>query len=406
MTLEEKIEQNLKQLHTEIEDRIKTMDKKFQKRMYQKCINELNKKEYEIRKALELSPKIEKELDILLDRFPKKQEENKKETDYKEIINKLLYVAIISLLLLICKLKVPKESNITNLIYSQIENYFNQEMNITERTNKLVETMEHNDQITEEEFLIFEQLRGYFEDNSYMDYCDVYQTLVNLDVTYLSEQPTEEENIFVLARYYESIPEIKVYQLGKYFLKDILPHEYVHITGRLFDYPELSEGITELIAREYCSDGQLLAYYPKNVTCIQLLCELINPQIVLEAYSTHNSNLIVEALATNFPSENLSYYAKNLLDHMENYCANTQSDDLEFYKNNLKNIVTFYLKTCGIEEISPYFEQYMNSLMNFDTTVPDENQNIRFYFNLDNNVVWLENEKSQKILKNEELHHI
>ena len=132
------------------------------------------------------------------------------------------------------------------------------------------------------------------------------------------------------------------------------------------------------------------------------MCELIDPQIILEAYSTHNSNLIVEALASNFPSKNLSYFATCLLDQMENYCASTQIDDFEYYKGNLNSIITFYTKVCGMEQLSPYFEQYMSYLINYYTTVP--NENIRFYFNLDTTLS--EKEQSQKRLKNEQLYYI
>ncbi len=401
MTLEEKIEQNLKKLHIKIENRMKVIDKKFQQEMYQKCIDEFDKKEYEIRKVLGLPiSKVEKELDILLERFPKQDDNSKKETKQMKIVHRLLYATIVNLLL-VWKSIIPKESDSIELVVPQIKNYFDQGMDITERANKLVEAMEQNDKITEEEFLIFEQLEGYLEDNIYMDYVDVYQTLTNLDVTYTLEQPADEI-VFTLAEYYASVPEIAVYKMGWNRKSEILPHEYVHMTGRLFDYPELSEGITELIAREYCTEGKLLGYYPKNVTCVRLLCELIDPQIILEAYSTHNSNLIVEALVFNFPSKNLSYFATCLLDQMENYCASTQIDDFEYYKGNLNSIITFYTKVCGMEQLSPYFEQYMSYLINYYTTVP--NENIRFYFNLDTTL--LEKEQSQKRLKNEQLYYI
>lgn len=401
MTLEEKIEQNLKKIHIEIENRMKVIDKKFQKEMYQKCISELDKKEYEIRKVLGLSiSKVEKEVDTLFEQFSKQDDNSKRKTKQMKIIKSLLYVTIVNPLLFWKPIN-PIESDQTEPMDLQIENYFNQEIDMAERANKLLEAMEQNDKITEEEFLIFEQLEGYLEDNTYMDYVDVYQTLTNLDVTYTLEQPADEI-VFTLAEYYASVPEIAVYKMGWNRKSEILPHEYVHMTGRLFDYPELSEGITELIAREYCTEGKLLGYYPKNVTCVRLLCELIDPQIILEAYSTHNSNLIVEALASNFPSKNLSYFATCLLDQMENYCASTQIDDFEYYKGNLNSIITFYTKVCGMEQLSPYFEQYMSYLINYYTTVP--NENIRFYFNLDTTLS--EKEQSQKRLKNEQLYYI
>lgn len=97
--------------------------------------------------------------------------------------------------------------------------------------------------------------------------------------------------------------------------KDIT-HEMFHMIGRLDDYHYLNEGITELLDREFCGEDDE-KYYPQQVNCVKLLCELIPPEVILEAYCSYDATPIIEELT---PLCNDQKAARLLLQEIEYYC--------------------------------------------------------------------------------------
>ena len=253
--------------------------------------------------------------------------------------------------------------------------------------DKIIEAMEDNKRITEEELEVLLQLKELMLECPELDYIESYQRFRTLKVTESPKVIQMENGSMIAADYSYWDNECTLYPNAGGSVKD-LTHEGGHLLlGRLSDYPYLSEGIVELIIAEYCRKGLPKGYWA-NVYYARILCELIPPNVLIQACQKDDSTLILDALTAVSENEKM---AKVLLDTIEAYCKKdfsefpTENDKMQCqqvvlsFASEVKN-----MKWISKERIQEYLDQivflhldddtkitfyYNQKMMNFDLTV-------------------------------------
>lgn len=164
----------------------------------------------------------------------------------------------------------------------------------------LLYAVKENDCLTDSEKQVFYSFIDIIKDNPYLDREAAYKSLRNVDVLYKCRPYTYDKNIQgVYAYKYESIG---------IFEKDednsILIHEGLHAifcnekTEGLPEY--FKEGMTELLVNEYFSDKPFLELenYPLEIAGVKMLCEVTSPEVVLEAFSCGDMDIIAKDMST------------------------------------------------------------------------------------------------------------
>ncbi len=255
--------------------------------------------------------------------------------------------------------------------------FFKEAMDQIHKVDKLIEALEENENITEEQLQIMLTFKEGIENHPYLNFADIYQRFRTCKIELSGEGIRAKNGNQMLASYSytKNIYTIYLNTGGK--IVD-LKHELGHtILGRLTDYTYLNEGITELYVSEYCNNGNPSMYF-SNVNCVRILCELIDPNILLYAQSKNDSVYLIEALTAICKDEAL---AKLLLDTMENYCKKESLSHLvQEDRENFKNIITLFVSeihdidaSC-VEQIWYYVEQIF--IPSFD-----KRKEMLFYFN-------------------------
>lgn len=156
-----------------------------------------------------------------------------------------------------------------------------------------------NDCLTESEKQVFYSFIDIIKDNPYLDREEAYRSLRNVDVLYKCRPYIYDKSVQgVYSHKYESIG---------IFEKDednsILIHEGIHAifcnakTDCLPEY--FKEGMTELLVNEYFSDKPFLELenYPLEIAGVKMLCEITSPEVVLEAFSKGDMDIIAKDMA-------------------------------------------------------------------------------------------------------------
>lgn len=160
---------------------------------------------------------------------------------------------------------------------------------------------------------IFLFLDQYILDNPYFNWDLAYARLKTLTTTdnYIMQKITKSKLPNVAAQYLE-MPNCIQY-LDSSYDSDISFHEFLHALTVHEDrgFRFFTEGMTQLLTIEYANfieyydlDDCILRYfeqdninvYTENYTLCKILCELLSPELVLEAYSTSNIDLLRKAL--------------------------------------------------------------------------------------------------------------
>ncbi|MCI8444868.1 MAG: hypothetical protein HFG15_00370 [Bacilli bacterium] len=160
---------------------------------------------------------------------------------------------------------------------------------------------------------IFLFLDQYILDNPYFNWDLAYARLKTLTTTdnYIMQKITKSKLPNVAAQYLE-MPNCIQY-LDSSYDSDISFHEFLHALTVHEDrgFRFFTEGMTQLLTIEYANfieyydlDDCILRYfeqdninvYIENYTLCKILCELLSPELVLEAYSTSNIDLLRKAL--------------------------------------------------------------------------------------------------------------
>lgn len=160
---------------------------------------------------------------------------------------------------------------------------------------------------------IFLFLDQYILDNPYFDWGLAYARLKTLTTTdnFIMQKITKSKLPNVAAQYLE-MPNCIQY-LDSSYDSDISFHEFLHALTVHEDrgFRFFTEGMTQLLTIEYANfieyydlDDCILRYfeqdninvYTESYTLCKILCELLSPELVLEAYSTSNIDLLRKAL--------------------------------------------------------------------------------------------------------------
>ncbi len=238
----------------------------------------------------------------LVDITRKKTEPPKSKKDYR----KSLYIVVSLLEALLLSLTIPQLIRKSSK-YQNISHY--------DMVQMLYKTLKNNPNIDSKYFESMERLRDFFKNTSVIDYEIIDSKFATLKIEESDDVKIYENGSMVLASYKHWINTITIYPYAGGNEEDI-SHEMFHMIGRLDDYHYLNEGITELLDREFCGgDGK--KYYPQQVNCVKILCELIPPEVILEAYCSYNVTPIIEALTSLCNDQEAT---KLLLQEMEYYC--------------------------------------------------------------------------------------
>lgn len=163
----------------------------------------------------------------------------------------------------------------------------------------LLNAIYDNPNLSDSEKDVFYKVISLIEDNPYIDKEHAYSSLLNVDVLYKRRPIGIENNIEgMYIHKYESIGIFENDPDNR-----VLIHEIIHCIFANVDTEDLpdyfSEGVTELLANEYFSDKPFveLMNYPFEIAMVKMLCEVTSPDVVLQAYSTGDMNVIAEDIA-------------------------------------------------------------------------------------------------------------
>ncbi len=229
------------------------------------------------------------------------------------------------------------------------------EMNLDEKLNNseivyganynvLIQSIKENTNINnaEKEYII-QNFTGFFKQNSnYINEKGLVEILENLKIEYKYEPSS-----FTLGEYYTDSNKVIIYNGNNLeeSLKNnniVLAHEVFHALQN-FGFNKISEGLTELLAREYTNytnieNGQTESY-KEGVIFAKMLCEVFPAEQIVQDSLKYNENPIplVEYVMKkkNQDYESTVREISQLYDCINNSIAYLENDKfLIFYKNN------------------------------------------------------------------------
>ena len=237
------------------------------------------------------------------------------------------------------------------IILDTVDNPFEEETIVLSEedvTNLLMESFDYNPLIKESDLEIASNLKQYISENSYLDYGSLYDDfasfgIIDTDLT-LGCIGGQKFNEFIIIYDSSNWDELSY--------KRILEHELVHRTGHL-DNALLNEGMTSLIVYEYMEDFKTTDGYYDQLLVTKILCELITPDKMLEAYSREDMNIIKNELLKLNPSTEDYQELMELLDQygheMIEYSKKDRVDEFfqsksPQFKETLQPIIYSYIK--------------------------------------------------------------
>ena len=137
------------------------------------------------------------------------------------------------------------------------------------------------------------------KDNPYIDREEAYRSLRNVDVLYKCRPYFYDKT--VQGAYFHERESIGIFEKDENNM--ILKHEGIHAifcNGKTVNLPKyFKEGMTELLVNEYFENKPFveLENYPFEIAGVKMLCEVTSPDVVLQAFSTGNMDLIALDMA-------------------------------------------------------------------------------------------------------------
>lgn len=268
-------------------------------------------------------------------------------------------------------------------VFDSLDNPFDNDSLITsadEATNILMTAFDLNPLLEEGDRLIAQSLRQYIKENPYFNYEKCYEDFATFELI-----TTNQGYGNVGARNEGSI--IRIFNIDNKTYEDYmhnLEHELVHYTGNLDNF-FLNEGMTTLICSEYMNDFYLTSGYFDQVLGTKILCELITPEKMLEAYSKENMGIIETELAKICPEK-----CYTLLDIMQKYHSKLTkaahdgreklidfySEESPKFKEDFSNLVAEFVENANLTDVQiQYISNYLSMI--------GEQMNVRgvIYFN-------------------------
>ncbi len=227
--------------------------------------------------------------------------------------------------------------------------------------NLLMEAFNLNPYLEEGDRQIAQSLRQYIKENPYFNYEKCYDDFSSFE---LITTNVTKGNIGGI----NNSERITIYGLNQLEYKeyvDKLEHELIHYTGNL-DNGFLNEGMTTLICSEYMDDFELAANYYDQVLGTKILCELITPEKMLEAYSKEDMGIIEEELAKINPEK-----YRELLNVMDEYHSKMRS---AAYKGEIESFLA--------KESPQFKEDFSNLILDFTENLSEDKiERIVIYLN-------------------------
>lgn len=316
-------------------------------------------------------------------------------------------MAVLSLLLIYmnCFMYSPKEHDINN------NNLFsgNSIVLSDDELNRIVENLEQelgvdinsenidnylllnavleNECLTEKEKDVFYTFIDMIKDNPYIDKEQAYHSLLNVDVARKCRPFGYDKTIQGV--YIDDLNSIGIFEDDENNL--ILKHEGIHC---IFSYannlPEyFREGMTELLTNEYFSESPFLelSNYPFEIVAVKILCGVTSPEIVLEAFSKGDMNIIIEDMTKITKNYDDSKTAVDMLEKVILKLKGEIEDDLSYQdilnssipifrgivsakypEGDLDREAYFYneLLLASVLKENPY-DEYINTLLELGT---------------------------------------
>ncbi len=158
----------------------------------------------------------------------------------------------------------------------------------------------NNSNLSDEEKAIVYSFADIINDNPYIDSNSAYGSIGNVDIFYVPRPDGTSETILGDFNFNKDI--INIYTESDSLKRETQIHELLHClftNYRNVNIPVfLAEGVTEILVNEYFTPNPFVeeSSYPYEVALTKLLCEMVEPDRVLEAYTTGNMNVIKDEL--------------------------------------------------------------------------------------------------------------
>lgn len=239
-------------------------------------------------------------------------------------------------------------------------------------------------------FLFIDQ---YILDNPYFNWNLAYARLKTLTTTdnFIMQKLSKLRNPNAVAQYLE-MPNCIQY-LDSSYDSHISFHEFLHALtvygNREFNF--FSEGMTQLLTIEYVNfieyydlNNRILDYfkeneiyvYTENYNLCKILCELLSPQLVLEAYSTSNTALLKKAVIEIIGESDTQKFW-DCLHICDKQILNNQLTD-EMVNQLFEWVDLIYMKKYGESSmLTPALRAYYSNL---SPSLPTSSL-IKFYYN-------------------------
>lgn len=328
---------------------------------------------------------------------PKKQEENKiyedttkeyekqisferKKTDKRLRLSKSKFLLIMAMTFFTgacvgrCSSNRDKELEVTNTAAVTAN-----ETTSVLTLNDLYEAINSNDNLNENEKKVLDNVMPFLQDYSdYISYNDLIDNLSNFDIVYENRERTKDFNLG--GTWSRSNQLITLYNSKEEDLLNedsCINHEMVHLLcEHKNDYPRFfTEGLDALVCEEYGFDS--FGHYPCQVLFSRMLCEVIDPEIVMESYIKQDFSIIRnELLKIDSNEEKLDAMLNELDNFHEKYRKVNQvlyfpiesseeqlSIANSFYEGNdslhkaTETLLDYYKKKTGkkVERVNEYF---------------------------------------------------
>lgn len=162
--------------------------------------------------------------------------------------------------------------------------------------NKIFNDLENNPYLKEEDIKILMEMKDYCIDNEYLNLNELYHKLMTcriFDYHTLNYEPS--------GHYDKNDNKIRIFDnLEKnesMSRRSVILHEGIHMSGRFFNR-FLNEGMTSLLEHEYYEYEAYFGTddYFRERQCVRTLCYLVGSDIMLQAYSEQNQELLDDKL--------------------------------------------------------------------------------------------------------------
>lgn len=227
--------------------------------------------------------------------------------------------------------------------FKELTDYLSGDMKEDYSIDEILSGIDSNKYLTEEEKEIFKGMQYVIEDNPFTISKETYYSASCVKVKY------GEGSKDGLVGYY-IYPADLIGVLEDDSTHATIIHEFIHclfhnyITKNLPNY--FSEGITELLVNEYFMSEPYVEFYsyPFEISMIKLLCNMVGPEKVLEAYTTGDMNII-----------------KNELVNKSDYYENNKEEAAEEFLHSIDRVFTYFEEGKKIPESSfQYIFKYTN----------------------------------------------